>query len=142
METLTALKIAHVLATALLLAGALGLSVWVWRTRRNGDGTALARTLQRPRLFIWLAMILALASLPVTGWWMVHQVGWPLGQTWLLASSVLYTLAALAGFWLVVRLNKMRKAPTAGNGRFTFALALFSVVCFIAIAGLMGAKPV
>ena len=142
METLTILKVAHVIATVLLLAGVLSLAIWVWRTRRNGDATAAARTLQRPRLFVWLVMGLSLASLPFTGWWMVHQVGWPLGQTWLLASSVLYTLAALAGFWLLVRLNKARKAPTAGNGRFTFALALFGVVCFIAIAGLMGAKPV
>jgi uncharacterized membrane protein len=142
METLTLLKIAHVVATVLLLAGALGLAIWVWRTRRNGDATAAARMLQRPRLFIWLVMILALVSLPFTGWWMVHQVGWPLGQTWLLASSVLYTVAALAGFWLLVRLNTLRKLPAAGGGKFTLALALFSVVCFIAIAGLMGAKPV
>ncbi|NUT86020.1 DUF2269 domain-containing protein [Pseudomonas corrugata] len=142
METLTALKIAHVLATALLLVGAVGLAIWVWRTRRNGDVTAPARILQRPRVFVWLVMGLSLASLPFTGWWMVHQVGWPLGQTWLLASSILYTLAALTGFWLLVRLNKRRKLPTAGNGTFTLALALFSFVCLIAIAGLMGAKPV
>jgi uncharacterized membrane protein len=141
METLTALKIAHVVATVLLLAGALGLAIWVWRTRRNGDATAAARALQRPRVFVWLVMALALVSLPFTGWWMVHQIGWPLGQTWLLASSVLYTVAALAGFWLLVRLNKLRKAP-GGSGKFTFALALFSFVCFVAIAGLMGAKPV
>lgn len=142
METLTALKIAHVVATVLLLVGALGLAIWAWRTRRNGDATAAARTLQRPRVFVWLVMVLALVSLPFTGWWMVHQIGWPLGQTWLLASSVLYTLAVLAGFWLLVRLNKLRKLPAAGSGKFTFALALFSFVCFIAIAGLMGAKPV
>ena len=110
METLTALKIAHVLATALLLVGALGLAVWVWRTRRHGDATAPARLLQRPRVFVWLVMVLALASLPFTGWWMVHQIGWPLGQTWLLASSILYTLATLTGFWLLVRLNKRRGA--------------------------------
>ena len=141
METLTALKAAHMLATVVLLIGALGLGIWVWRTRRNGDATAASRTLQRPRVFIWLLMGLALLSLPFTGWWMVHLVGWSLGQTWLLASSVLYTVAALAWFWLLVRLNKLRKAP-AGVGKFTFALALFSFVCFVAIAGLMGAKPV
>ena len=141
METLTALKVAHMVATVLLLVSALGLAIWVWRTRRNGDVTAPARTLQRPRVFIWLLMGVALLSMPFTGWWMVHLVGWPLGQTWLLASSVLYTVAALGWFWLLVRLNKLRKAPT-GNGKFTFALALFSFVCFIAIAGLMGAKPV
>jgi uncharacterized membrane protein len=141
METLTALKMAHMVATVVLLFSALGLAIWVWRTRRNGDAIAPARTLQRPRVFIWLLMGLALLSMPFTGWWMVHLVGWPLGQTWLLASSVLYTLAALGWFWLLVRLNKLRKAP-GGSGKFTFALALFSFVCFIAIAGLMGAKPV
>ncbi|PWE41422.1 DUF2269 domain-containing protein [Pseudomonas prosekii] len=141
METLTALKMAHTAATAILLGCALGLGIWVWQTRRSGDATAAARTLQRPRVFVWLLMGLALLSMPFTGWWMVHLVGWPLGQTWILASSVLYTVAALAWFWLLVRLNKLRKAPS-GVGKFTFALALFSFACLIAIAGLMGAKPV
>ena len=92
-------------------------------------------------MFIWLLMGLALLSMPFTGWWMVHLVGWPLGQIWLLASSVLYTVAALSWFWLLVRLNTLRTVA-GGNGKFTFALAVFSFVCFIAIAGLMGAKPV
>ncbi|WP_409315820.1 DUF2269 domain-containing protein [Pseudomonas sp. KCJK9016] len=141
METLTALKTAHMVATAVLLAGALGLGIWVLLARRKGDATAGSRTLQRPRVFIWLLMGLALLSMPFTGWWMVHLVGWPLGQTWILASSVLYTVAALAWFWLLVRLNRLRKTP-GGVGRFSLALALFSFVCFVAIAGLMGAKPV
>ena len=141
MDTLIALKMVHRVATVLLLAGALGLALWVWRTRRNGDATAPVRTLQRPWLFVWLLMGLALLSMPFTGWWMVHLVGWPLGQTWLLASSVLYAVTALSGFWLLARLNRQRTAP-GGSGRFTFALALVSVVSLIAIAGLMGAKPV
>ena len=95
METLTALKMAHMVATVVLLAGALGLGIWVFLARRNGDATAPARTLQRPRVFVWLLMGVALLSMPFTGWWMVHLIGWPLGQTWLLASSVLYTVARL-----------------------------------------------
>ena len=141
METITALKMAHTVATVVLLLSALGLGIWVWRTRRNGDATAGSLILQRPRIYIWLLMGLALLSMPFTGWWMVHLVGWPLGQTWLLASSVLYTVAALAWFWLLVRLNRLRKAPGA-VGKFSVGLALFSFICFVAIAGLMGAKPV
>ncbi|MGF6328153.1 putative membrane protein [Pseudomonas sp. BS3782 TE3695] len=141
METLTALKVAHVVATVVLLAGALGLGTWVLLARHKGDATAASRTLQRPRVFVWLLMGLALLSMPFTGWWMVHLVGWPLGQAWLLASSVLYSVAALAWFWLLVRLNRLRKAP-GGVGRFSLGLALLGFVCFVAIAGLMGAKPV
>ncbi|SEM82590.1 Uncharacterized membrane protein [Pseudomonas sp. ok272] len=141
MDTLIALKMAHRVATMLLLVGALALAVWVWRTARGGDASAPARTLQRPWVFVWLVVGLALLSLPFTGWGMVHRVGWPLGQTWLLASSVLYAVGSLAVFWLLVRLNKLRKAA-GGGGTFTFALALVSLACFIAIAGLMGAKPV
>lgn len=142
MDMLTTLKTLHILATVLLLVSALGLAIWVWRARRKGDTTIHTRTLQRPWLFVWLLMGICLISMPFSGWWLAHLVGWPLGQTWILASSALYTVAALAWFWLLVRLNRLRTAPAGSNGKFTFALALFSFVCFIAIAGLMGAKPV
>lgn len=79
--------------------------------------------------------------MPFTGWWLVHLVGWPLGQTWVLASSVIYTVGAFAVWWLLVRLNRLRKAEVVGL-KFTLALAVFSGVCFLSIAGLMGAKPV
>ncbi|MBK5537789.1 DUF2269 domain-containing protein [Pseudomonas sp. TH05] len=140
MEILTTLKLLHVLATVLLLGSALGLAVWVWRNR--GDATFYSRVLRRPGLFGWLLMALGVLSLPFSGWWMVHLVGWPLGQTWILASSVLYTLGALAWLWLLVRLNRLRLAKAASGLKFTLALAIFSFVCFFAIAGLMGAKPV
>ena len=137
METLTTLKVIHIAATVLLLLSGLGLALLAWRKRSAGP----AVTVQRPWAFVWLLMGVCMVSMPFTGWWLVHLVGWPLGQTWLLVSSVLYTVAALAWFWLLVRLNRLRKVP-GGVGKFTFALALFSFVCFIAIAGLMGAKPV
>ncbi len=142
METLSTLKTLHVLATVLLLGSALGLAIWTWRLRRQGDATVYSRILQRPGLFGWLLLAIGLLSLPFSGWGMVHLVGWPLGQAWLLGSSVLYTLGALAWLWLMVRLNRLRRAKTAGGLTFTLVLAVFSLVCFVAIAGLMGAKPV
>lgn len=142
MEPLTALKTAHVLATVLLLGSALGLAVWTWRARRTGDAAVGGRLLARPQGFLWLSMGIGLVSLPFTGWWLIHLVGWPLGQTWVLGSSLLYTFGALAWFWLLARINHLRSAPDAGKPRFNLALALFSGICFIAIAGLMGAKPV
>ncbi|MFD2640701.1 DUF2269 family protein [Pseudomonas japonica] len=142
MESLTALKVAHVLALVLLLGSAMGLAVWTWRARRGGDAAVYGRLLARPQGFLWLLMGVCLASLPFTGWWLVHRVGWPLGQTWVLGSSLLYTFGALAWFWLLTRVNRLRTEPAKGKPQFTLALALFSGVCFLAIAGLMGARPV
>ncbi|MGE8407636.1 MAG: DUF2269 family protein [Pseudomonas sp.] len=142
MEPLIALKTVHVLATVVLLGSALGLALWTWRARRAGDATVYGRLLKRPLVFVWLLMGISLLSMPFSGWWLVHLVGWPLGQTWVLGSSLLYTVGALAWFWLLARLNRLRTAPTTGKPGFTLALALFSGVCFLAIAGLMGAKPV
>ncbi|NIF17477.1 DUF2269 domain-containing protein [Pantoea sp. Cy-639] len=141
MEHLTTLKTLHILATALLLLGGLGLAIWTWLARRKGDADAYGKLLRRPLVFVWLLMGLCLISMPFTGWWLVHLVGWPLGQTWILASSVIYTVGAFAVWWLLVRLNRLRKAEVTGL-KFTLALALFSGVCFLSIAGLMGAKPV
>lgn len=141
MEYLTTLKAAHIAATVLLLAGALGLAAWTLLARRRGDEQAYGKLLRRPLVFVWLLMGLCLVSMPFTGWWLVHLVGWPLGQTWILASSVIYTLGAFSAWWLLVRLNRLRKAEPTGL-RFTLALAVISGVCFLSIAGLMGAKPV
>ncbi|WP_339527917.1 DUF2269 family protein [Pseudomonas mucidolens] len=136
METLTTLKVIHVVATVLLLGCGLALAILAWRKRSVGP----ACTLRRPWVFVWLLMGISLVSMPVTGWWLVHLIGWPLGQTWILGSSVIYSVAALAWFWLLARLNRLRLGG-GGNLNFTLVLAVVSLMGFVAIAGLMGAKP-
>ena len=141
MEHLTALKTLHIVATVLFLLCALGLVVWVIKGRRAGFADNHTRLLLRPRIFAWILMGLCLLTMPISGWWLAHLIGFPLGQTWVLGSSVLYTVGASCWIWLVARLNRLRIEPGRGGGTFTLVLAVVSVLCFIAIAGLMGAKP-
>ncbi len=142
MDPITGLKSLHIAAIALFLLCALGLAAWLVKGRRAGLTTHHARLLLPPRLFAWLLMGLCLLVMPVSGWWLAHLVGLPLGQTWVLASSVLYTVGALSWLWLVARLNRLRIDASHGNLKITLALAIFSVGCFIAIAGLLGVRPV
>ena len=137
METLTTLKVLHVAATVVILASGLGLAALTWRNRSEGP----ASTMQRPWLFVWCLMLIGMLSMPFTGWWLVHLIGWPLGQFWSLGSSVIYAVATLSAVWLLVRLNRLWTGGV-GNGKFTLALAIVSGIGFLAIAGLMGAKPV
>ena len=142
METFTALKIVHSVATVLFVLSALGLAGWVIRGRFAGDTLVQNRTLQLPWVLVWALMGVCLLTLPISGWWLVHYGGWPLSQTWLLTAEVLYLFGSLSWLWLLVRLNRLRVPGATGNPKLTVALAVFSGVCFIAIAGLMGAKPV
>ncbi|MFJ4493566.1 DUF2269 family protein [Pseudomonas atacamensis] len=137
METLTTLKVLHVAATVVILASGLGLAALTWRNRSEGP----ASTMRRPWLFIWCLMLIGMLSMPFTGWWLVHLVGWPLGQLWILGSSVIYAVATLSAVWLLVRLDRLWTSGV-GNRTFNLALAIVSGVGFFAIAALMGAKPV
>lgn len=143
METLTALNLLYGLATVLVLGSALGMAVRVWRGDRAGAATLANPLLQRPWVFAWVLMGLGLVAQPVITWWLAHTAGWSLGQTWLLASNVIFVFGALAWAWLLVRLNRLRGESTATAGqKFTLALAVFSGVSFVAIAVLMAVKPV
>ena len=142
METFTALKLLHGAATLLLFVSAVTLLVVAIRRWRAGDKNLAGGVVQRPWSFVWALMGLCLLALPVSGWFLLHLAGWPLSQMWLLAGSCLYLLGSLSWVWLVVRLNRLRLGRVARYPWFTLVLAIFCAVCFIAIAGLMGAKPV
>ncbi|WP_447799112.1 DUF2269 family protein [Pseudomonas moraviensis] len=137
METLTTLKVLHVAATVVILASGLGLAFLTWRNRSEGP----ASTMRRPWLFIWCLMLIGMLSMPFTGWWLVHLIGWPLGQLWILGSSVIYAVATFSAVWLLVRLDRLWTTGQ-GNRTFNLTLAIVSGVGFVAIAALMGAKPV
>lgn len=154
METYQTLKILHGVAVAVPLLAIAGLAWYGWRSWRGGDAGVLAKALQRIGLAAWVLVAGCVASLPLTGWQMVHRAGFPLGQTWLLASACLLILVAI--FWLLFtgRLWRIRRLAASARdsgeplaegvvrelrfGAVFFALALLS---WLAILALMLAKP-
>ncbi|MQU04655.1 DUF2269 family protein [Pseudomonas helleri] len=142
METFTALKLLHGVSTLLLFVSALVLLVVVIRRRRAGDAFLAGGLVRRPWAYLWGLMGLCLLALPVSGWFLVHMAGWPLSQLWLLGGSCLYLLGGLSWLWLLVRLNRLRLGRMAKHPGFTVVLGAFCAICFIAIAAMMGAKPV
>ncbi|MFF7706457.1 DUF2269 family protein [Pseudomonas sp. NPDC007930] len=147
MDTLTTLKTLHWLATALLLGS---VAAVLWRAQaswRAGDHRLFASTLDRPWWVAWAVMAVALASFPISGWWLVHSVGWPLSQAWLLAGSVLYIVGALAWLALLLKVRRLRASAPANaavlstQGRWVMAVAGLAVVILLVLMVLMLAKP-
>jgi uncharacterized membrane protein len=145
MEHYLLLRIAHSAPGVLLLLGLIAHAFMLWKASRNGDSAVLQRKLKRTRLISLPIFAILALSLPITGWWMVNLVGFPLGQTWLLGSSILFAVLVVIGLLLSGRLNAWQAlgetpAPV-GLKRLSLVYAVLLVVLLLAIMGLMGAKP-
>lgn len=145
MEYYTLIKAAHSLPALLLLLGMLAHTVMLFKAYRSGDAAVLARKLRVTRCYSLPALGLLALSLPVSGWWLAHLAGIPLGQTWLLASSVLFVLLMVVAVLLRGRLAAWEAlGDTPAPPRLlalTAGCALQYIVLLLAIMGLMGAKP-
>lgn len=101
-----------------------------------------ATAVEAPRPSPWPALcavllLLCLVGLPASGWWLAHLAARPLGQPWLLGSSLLFLPGSLCGLWLASRVAGRKPGVWLGLG-----LALVGLLCFAASLGLMVAKPV
>jgi uncharacterized membrane protein len=146
MEHYQLLNIVHAALAILLTLGLIAHIAMLWKAWRRGDPAVMQQKLRRTRLMsLPLFAVLALL-LPATGWWLAHLAGFPLGQLWLLASSVLFLVLVPLGLLLGGRLRAWhglgeRPAP-ASLPRFALVYAGLILLILIVIMGLMGAKPV
>lgn len=139
------LKIAHSLPGVLVLLGLLAHLFMLWKAQRSGDTVVLQRKLRNTRRFSLPALGLLALSLPVSGWWLAHLAGFPLGQTWLLTSSLLFVLLVLSGLLLAGRLRAWQALAGAPASplllRLTCGYAVLCILLLLVIMALMGAKP-
>lgn len=146
MEHYPLLKYAHLIPAVLLLAGLIAHAFMLWKAHRAGDAGVLARKLRVTRLYSLPGLGLLAVSLPISGWWLVHIVGLPLGASWLLYSAVLFVVLMVIGLLLHGRLGAWQAALATGNVpvkllRFVLAYGGALLVLLLAIFALMGAKP-
>ncbi|MGH8355498.1 MAG: DUF2269 family protein, partial [Pseudomonas sp.] len=132
MNTLLALKILHGLASLVLFGSALALAWWSWRVRQGAVSGLAARIFRHPALFGGLLAVSAL-SLPLSGWWLVTLAGWPLSQTWLLGTGLLYLCGCICWLWLAARLP----LATGPALRIDLALAGLGLLAFLVALLLM-----
>lgn len=146
MEPYQLLKIAHSLPAILLLLGLLAHVFMLWKAARGGDAAVLQRKLRRTRLISLPVFGLLALSLPISGWWLVNLGAFSLGQSWLLASSVLFGLLVLCGLLLSGRLaawQALGDSPAPVRLlRLCGVYAGLILLLLLLIMGLMGAKPV
>jgi uncharacterized membrane protein len=146
MEHYLSIRIVHAATAILLVLGVIVHLLMLWKAARGTQPGVLQRKLERTRRMSLPLLAVIGLSLPLTGWWLVSLAGFPPGQLWLLASSLLFLTLIPLTLLLAGRLGAWQAsgdAPAPARApRFALLYAGLILLVLIASMGLMGAKPV
>lgn len=148
------LKWLHILSSTLLFGTGLGSAYYMFFASRGGDPRTVAAVVRLVVRADWWFTATTAVFQPLSGLWLAHMAGLPLGSSWIALSLALYALAIAC--WLpVVRMQiRMRDlaAAAAARGealpadyrqllRIWVALGAVAFLSLLAVFWLMVAKP-
>lgn len=148
------IKTLHILSSTLLFGLGLGSALYAWWAWRTGSVPVIAATFRHLVLADWLFTTPTGIIQPISGLAMVHLAGWPLSQTWLWLTLVLYVLAGLCWLpvvWLQLKVRDLAvqaerdgtEIPAIAHTymKWWFALGWPAFTAFVLIFFLMVVKP-
>lgn len=148
------LRLVHVLGATVLFGTGAGIAFFMVMAHRSRDPRMIAHVAGSVVIADTIFTATAVVLQPITGAWLAHEIGWSLGEGWIVLSLALYVVAGL--FWLPVVLiqirlrNLAREAARDGTGlpkryfrlyRVWFAAGFPAFFSVIAIFWLMLTKP-
>jgi uncharacterized membrane protein len=148
------LKFLHVVGATVIFGTGSGIAFFMLIAHRSGDPAFVARTAGTVVLADTLFTASAVTLQPLTGWLLAREVGWSLGEPWLLTALILYGVAG--AFWLPVvvmqiRMRDLARAAAAEGHplpeayhrlfRWWFAFGFPGFGSVVAILWLMIARP-
>lgn len=100
LEAVLVLRWLHVIGACVLLGTGAGIAFFMVMAHRTGDPHLIAHTAGTVVVADWLFTATAVVAQPITGILLAREIGWPLTESWIVASLVLYFVTGL--FWLPV----------------------------------------
>lgn len=94
------LRWAHIIGATVLLGTGSGIAFFMVMAHRTGEARIIAHTARTVVVADWVFTASAVLLQPLTGGLLVHLLGWPLTQGWIIASLGLYLFTG--AFWLPV----------------------------------------
>ncbi|TFW28055.1 DUF2269 family protein [Duganella callida] len=112
-----AIKWLHILSATVMLGTGFGTAFHMFFTNRSGNVQAIAVTTRLVVRAGWWFTTPSVLIQPLSGLWMVHLAGFPLGPRWITWSIALYLLAGacwLTVLWLQARMRDMAAQAARG----------------------------
>lgn len=110
MNTYLIVKWLHVLSSVLIVGTGFGTAFYLFFANRSGNVAAIAEVSRLVvRADTWFTTP-AVIFQPLSGWWLMNQVGWTFGTGWIAASVGLFLFTGVCWLpvvWLQLRLRDM-----------------------------------
>ncbi len=148
------IKTLHILSSTLLFGTGIGSAFYKWITDRSGNLQAIAKTNRSVVLADWIFTTPTIIIQPISGFWLLHLLGFSLTQDWVVATILLYLFAGacwLPVVWLQIRMRELADNALANNeklgadyqryARIWFWLGVPAFIAMIIIYFLMVFKP-
>jgi uncharacterized membrane protein len=113
------IKTLHVLSMVLLFGTGLGSAFYKWMADRSGQLAHIAVTNRHVVLADWWFTTPTVIFQPLSGLWLIGQLGLPLTTPWVALSLGLYILAGacwLPVVWLQIRMRDLAATALASGG--------------------------
>lgn len=148
------LRTLHILSATILFGAGVGTAYLMWRADRSADTNTVVVTARHVVAADWTFTVPAVIVQPLSGAWLWMEVGYPLGEGWLLLALGLYVVAIACWIpvvWIQIRVRDLAEVAHAAQEplplryrrlmRAWFALGWPALVAMLAIFYLMVFKP-
>lgn len=145
----------HVLSSTVLFGTGIGSAYYMLFTSRTRDVHAIAQVARLVVVADWVFTATSVVLQPLTGFYLIHLMGYPLSSAWILWSIVLYLVAGAAWLpvvWMQIQMRDMAQAADAARQplparywtflRGWIGLGVIAFTALIVVFYLMVAKPV
>ena len=145
----------HILSSTFLFGTGIGSAFYMLFTSLSRDVRAIAVVSRYVVLADWIFTSTTVVLQPLTGFYLMHLAGYPLGSTWIAWSIALYLLAGacwLPVVWIQLRMRNMAQAAARDATplpeqywrylRTWFLLGIPAFLALVVVFYLMVAKPV
>ena len=153
MDYLTA-KWLHILSSTILFGTGIGSAFYMLVASLNRDPRGVLLVVRYVVIADWIFTATTVVIQPVTGFYLVHLAGIPLGSRWIVWSTVLYLVAGACWLpvgWLQIRMRELARRAVADDAplpplywryfRIWCALGVPAFAALVAVFYLMVAKP-
>ncbi len=144
----------HILSSTVLFGTGIGSAYYMLFTSLTRDAHAVASVVRLVVIADWVFTTTTIILQPLTGFYLMHLIGYPLSAKWIAWSVVLYLVALAAWLPVVWMQIKMRDLAQQAAGlrtplppkywfylKWWVALGFVAFFAFVTVFYLMVAKP-